>query len=177
VATWDPHTHPIITEVAGSILFRGHGRGYHVNRQTDELTGLSSIVVMDASRSAQRRQGLRPAVKLLDAKGKEASLPGTDIPAHYFLPPGALVSLADGAAVTVGDVIARIPQESVEDPRHHRRSAARGRPVRGAQAEGAGDPRRGLGHRHFGKETKGKRRLIIDRRPDPGRRQQDHYES
>jgi DNA-directed RNA polymerase subunit beta' len=112
VASWDPHTHPIITEVAGRIRFEGMEEGISVNRQTDELTGLSSISVLDPSERPAAGKDMRPAVALRDAKGKEVCLPGTNIPAHYFLPAGALVSLADEATVDVGDVIARIPQES-----------------------------------------------------------------
>ncbi len=173
VATWDPHSHPIITEVAGSIRFEGMEEGISVNRQTDELTGLSSISVMDASERPAAGKDVRPAVVLLDAKGKEANLPGTNIPAHYFLPPGALVSLADGAAVDLGDVIARIPQESggTKDitgglPRVADLFEARKPKEPAILAEVSGTVT-------FGKETKGKRRLIITptRGPDPGRRQ------
>ncbi|MBP9897334.1 MAG: DNA-directed RNA polymerase subunit beta' [Gemmatimonadales bacterium] len=161
VATWDPHSHPIITEVAGSIRFEGMEEGISVNRQTDELTGLSSISVMDASERPAAGKDVRPAVVLLDAKGKEANLPGTNIPAHYFLPPGALVSLADGAAVDLGDVIARIPQESggTKDitgglPRVADLFEARKPKEPAILAEVSGTVT-------FGKETKGKRRLII----------------
>ena len=106
VATWDPHSHPIITEVAGSIRFEGMEEGISVHRQTDELTGLSSISVMDASERPAAGKDVRPAVVLLDAKGKEASLPRTNIPAHYFLPPGALV-VTSGAAT---DDAVRLPR-------------------------------------------------------------------
>ncbi len=178
VATWDPHSHPIITEVAGSIRFEGMEEGISVNRQTDELTGLSSISVMDASERPAAGKDVRPAVVLLDAKGKEASLPGTNIPAHYFLPPGSLVSLADGAAVDLGDVIARIPQESggTKDitgglPRVADLFEARKPKEPAILAEVSGTVT-------FGKETKGKRRLIIT--PTEGQTLadgSDHYET
>jgi len=178
VATWDPHSHPIITEVAGSIRFEGMEEGISVNRQTDELTGLSSISVMDASERPAAGKDVRPAVVLLDAKGKEASLPGTNIPAHYFLPPGSLVSLADGAAVDLGDVIARIPQESggTKDitgglPRVADLFEARKPKEPAILAEVSGTIT-------FGKETKGKRRLIIT--PTEGQTLadgSDHYET
>ena len=178
VATWDPHSHPIITEVAGSIRFEGMEEGISVNRQTDELTGLSSISVMDASERPAAGKDVRPAVVLLDAKGKEANLPGTNIPAHYFLPPGSLVSLADGAAVDLGDVIARIPQESggTKDitgglPRVADLFEARKPKEPAILAEVSGTIT-------FGKETKGKRRLIIT--PTEGQTLadgSDHYET
>jgi DNA-directed RNA polymerase subunit beta' len=152
--------------------------GISVNRQTDELTGLSSISVMDASERPAAGKDVRPAVVLLDAKGKEASLPGTNIPAHYFLPPGSLVSLADGAAVDLGDVIARIPQESggTKDitgglPRVADLFEARKPKEPAILAEVSGTVT-------FGKETKGKRRLIIT--PTEGQTLadgSDHYET
>jgi len=164
--------------VAGSIRFEGMEEGISVNRQTDELTGLSSISVMDASERPAAGKDVRPAVVLLDAKGKEASLPGTNIPAHYFLPPGSLVSLADGAAVDLGDVIARIPQESggTKDitgglPRVADLFEARKPKEPAILAEVSGTIT-------FGKETKGKRRLIIT--PTEGQTLadgSDHYET
>ncbi|HSP01802.1 MAG TPA: DNA-directed RNA polymerase subunit beta', partial [Thioalkalivibrio sp.] len=112
VATWDPHTHPIITEVAGRIQLHDFIEGVTVNKQVDEITGLSSTVVMDPKSRGSAGKDLRPTVKLLDDKGKDLMLAGTEIPAHYVLPAGAILNLADGSAVDVGDVVARIPQES-----------------------------------------------------------------
>jgi len=161
VATWDPHTHPIITEVAGKIRFDHVEENISVNRQIDELTGLSSISIMDPSERPAAGKDLRPAVTLVDAKGKEICLPGTNIPAHYFLPAGALVSLEDGAKLDVGDVIARIPQEAggTKDitgglPRVADLFEARKPKEPAILAEVSGT----IG---FGKETKGKRRLRI----------------
>src|SRR6185369_16019427 len=128
VATWDPHTHPVVTEVAGFIKFQDFIEGLTVQSQVDEVTGLSSTVVMDPKQRSSGGKDLRPVVRLTNAKGKEVTFANTDIPAVYALPPGAIVSLEDGAKVSVGDVIAR-----------------RGS-VRGPQAEGLGDPR-GV-HRH-----------------------------
>ncbi|MFM7274817.1 MAG: DNA-directed RNA polymerase subunit beta', partial [Gammaproteobacteria bacterium] len=178
VASWDPHTHPIITEVAGKIRFDHVEEGISVNRQTDELTGLSSISILDPSERPAAGKDLRPAVTLLDAKGKEISLPGTYIPAHYFLPAGALVSLEDGSRLDVGDVIARIPQESggTKDitgglPRVADLFEARKPKEPAILAEISGTVT-------FGKETKGKRRLVIT--PTDGQLLPDgssHYET
>jgi DNA-directed RNA polymerase subunit beta' len=85
--------------------------GVTIKRQTDEFTGLSSISVMDCCRATHAGKDIVPAVTLVDGKGKELMLAGTNVPAHYFLPHGAMVNLEDGAKVEVGDVIARIPQE------------------------------------------------------------------
>jgi len=112
VATWDPHTHPIITEVAGKIQMVDFADGVTVDSFTDEVTGLSSTVISDPKSRPAAGKDLRPSINLVDGKGEPLHFTGTEIPAHYILPPGALVSLTDGDTVDVGDVIARIPQES-----------------------------------------------------------------
>jgi DNA-directed RNA polymerase subunit beta' len=112
VAEWDPHTHPVVTEVAGFIRFQDFVDNVTVQKQTDDVTGLSSTVVLDAKQRGLGGKDLRPVVRLVNAKGKEITFANTEIPAVYSLPAGALVSLEDGAQVSVGDVIARIPQES-----------------------------------------------------------------
>ena len=177
VATWDPHTHPIITEVAGTVKFSGMEEGVTIKRQTDEFTGLSSISVMDSSERPTAGKDIRPAVTLVDAKGKELTLAGTNVPAHYFLPSMAMVNLEDGAKVGVGDIIARIPQEGSKT-----RDITGGLP-RVADLFEARKPKEPAilaeisGTVSFGKETKGKRRLVItptdgSTLPDGS----DHYE-
>ena len=159
VATWDPHTHPVVTEVAGLLKFQDFVDGLTVTTQVDEVTGLSSTVVLDT----KQRQGkdVRATMKLLNSKGKEVTFANTEIPAVYTLPAGALVSLEDGAKVSVGDVIARIPQESSKT-----RDITGGLP-RVADLFEARKPKdpailaETSGTVSFGKETKGKRRLII----------------
>jgi DNA-directed RNA polymerase subunit beta' len=161
IATWDPHTHPVITEVAGFIRFQDFIDGITVSSQVDEITGLSSTVVMDPKQRGAGGKDLRPVIKLLNAKGKEVCFANTDIPAIYALPPGALVQLEDGVQVSVGDVIARIPQESSKT-----RDITGGLP-RVADLFEARKPKDSAilaeysGTVSFGKETKGKRRLII----------------
>jgi DNA-directed RNA polymerase subunit beta' len=159
VSTWDPHTHPVITEVGGHIKFQDFVDGMTVTTQVDEVTGLSSTVVLDSKQRGGK--DLRPTVKLLNAKGKEATFANTEIPAVYTLPPGALIALEDGARVSVGDVIARIPQESSKT-----RDITGGLP-RVADLFEARKPKdpailaEKSGTVSFGKETKGKRRLVI----------------
>jgi len=159
VSTWDPHTHPVITEVAGHIKFTDFVDGLTVTTQVDEVTGLSSTVILDSKQRGGK--DVRPTVKLLNAKGKEATFHNTEIPAVYTLPPGALVNLEDGARVSVGDVIARIPQESSKT-----RDITGGLP-RVADLFEARKPKdpailaEKSGTVSFGKETKGKRRLVI----------------
>ncbi len=161
LATWDPHTHPVVTEVAGFIRFQDFIDGITVTRQVDEITGLSSTVVMDPKQRGAGGKDLRPVIKLLNSKGKEVCFANTDIPAVYALPAGALVSLEDGVQVSVGDVIARIPQESSKT-----RDITGGLP-RVADLFEARKPKDSAilaeysGTVSFGKETKGKRRLII----------------
>jgi DNA-directed RNA polymerase subunit beta' len=161
VASWDPHTHPIITEVAGRLRFVDFVDGMTVQTQVDEITGLSSTVILDPKQRGAGGKDLRPTIKLVNAKGKEVTFANTDIPAVYTLPPGALVSLSDGAEVSVGDVIARIPQESSKT-----RDITGGLP-RVADLFEARKPKEPAilaevsGTVSFGRETKGKRRLII----------------
>ncbi len=178
VASWDPHTHPIITEVAGTIKFSGMEEGITITRQTDELTGLSSISVMDAGERPAAGKDIRPAITLVDGKGKELCLANTNVPAHYFLPPDAQVSMENGAKINAGDIIARIPQESSKT-----RDITGGLP-RVADLFEARKPKEPAilaeisGTVSFGKETKGKRRLVIT--PTQGETLadgSDHYEA
>jgi len=161
VATWDPHTHPVVTEVAGRLRFQDFLDGVTVQTQVDEVTGLSSIVVLDPKQRGSGGKDLRPTIKLVSAKGKEVTFANTDIPAVYTLPAGALVSLEDGATVSVGDIIARIPQESSKT-----RDITGGLP-RVADLFEARKPKDPAilaevsGTVSFGRETKGKRRLVI----------------
>ncbi|MEW6984595.1 DNA-directed RNA polymerase subunit beta' [Colwelliaceae bacterium 6471] len=161
VANWDPHTHPIITEVAGKIKFVDMIDGLTMTRQTDELTGLSSIVITDPSQRSSAGKEMRPMVKLVDAKGNDVNIAGTEIPAQYFLPGNAIVNLEDGAEVNIGDALARIPQESSKT-----RDITGGLP-RVADLFEARKPKEPAilaektGVIGFGKETKGKRRLLI----------------
>ena len=82
IATWDPHTHPVVTEVAGFIRFQDFIDGITVSSQVDEITGLSSIVVMDPKQRGAGGKDLRPVIKLVNAKGKEVCFANTDIPAR-----------------------------------------------------------------------------------------------
>ncbi|WP_434340505.1 DNA-directed RNA polymerase subunit beta' [Motilimonas cestriensis] len=170
VANWDPHTHPIITEVAGTIKFADLIENVTVTRQTDELTGLSSMVVLDPGQRPSAGKEMRPMVKLVDAAGNDINIPGTDIAAQYFLPGNAIVNLEDGVQVNVGDALARIPQESSKT-----RDITGGLP-RVADLFEARTPKDAAilaevtGTISYGKETKGKRRLVITQ-PDG-----EHYE-
>nr|WP_086938901.1 DNA-directed RNA polymerase subunit beta' [Thaumasiovibrio occultus] len=161
IANWDPHTMPIITEVEGRLQFVDMIDGVTVSRQTDDITGLSSVVILDAAERASAGKDMRPTIKLVDENGNDVMIPGTDMPAQYFLPGKAIVQLNDGANVGIGDTLARIPQESggTKDitgglPRVADLFEARKpkEPAILAEITGAVS---------FGKETKGKRRLII----------------
>ena len=161
IANWDPHTHPIITEVKGKAQFVDLIDGVTMVRQTDELTGLSSIVITEAAQRSASGKEMRPALKLVDAKGKDVMIAGTDIPALYYLPGNAIVNLEDGAEVNIGDALARIPQESSKTrditgglPRVADLFEARKPKLPAILAEKTGI----IG---FGKETKGKVRLLI----------------
>ncbi|MEO6696523.1 MAG: DNA-directed RNA polymerase subunit beta', partial [Gammaproteobacteria bacterium] len=122
---------------------------------------LTSMVVTDPKQRPASAKDLRPMVKLVDEKGKDLSIAGTDIPAHYYLPAGAIVSVEDSSRMGVGDVIARIPQESSKT-----RDITGGLP-RVADLFEARKPKEPAilaeisGTVSFGKDTKGKQRLII----------------
>ena len=161
VATWDPHTHPVITEVAGTLKFEDFVDGVTVTEQIDEITGLSSIVVADQGQLGAAGKDYRPLAKLVDADGNDVFFANTEIPAAYSLPAGAIVTHENGATVAVGDTIARIPQESSTN-----RDITGGLP-RVADLFEARKPKEPAimaehtGVVSFGKETKGKRRLVI----------------
>ncbi|MBX2809377.1 MAG: DNA-directed RNA polymerase subunit beta' [Cellvibrionaceae bacterium] len=177
VAKWDPHTHPIVSEVAGKITFSGMEDGLSIRRQTDELTGLSSIEVIDPAERPAAGKDLKPAVTLVDDKGKELTLANSNAPAHYMLPAKAILTINDGDQIGVGDVIARIPQEGSKT-----RDITGGLP-RVADLFEARKPKEPSilaeisGIVSFGKETKGKVRLVIT--PIDGQPLEDgstHYE-
>jgi len=160
-ATWDPHTHPVVTEVAGKLRFEDLIDGVTVQSKTDEVTGLASIEVMDPKQRPAAGKDLRPMVKLLDEHGDELNIAGTDMPARYQLPAGAIVTVADGADVGVGDILARIPQESSKTrditgglPRVADLFEARKPKEQALLAEATGTV-------SFGKDTKGKQRLVV----------------
>jgi len=177
IAKWDPHTHPIVSEVAGKVRFSGMEDGLSIRRQTDELTGLSSIEVLDTAERPSAGKDLRPAVTLVDHEGNELIQANSNAPAHYLLPARAILSIADEQDIQVGDVIARIPQEGSKT-----RDITGGLP-RVADLFEARKPKEPAilaeisGTVSFGKETKGKRRLVIT--PTDGQPLPDgssHYE-
>ncbi|WAI11810.1 MAG: DNA-directed RNA polymerase subunit beta' [Buchnera aphidicola (Macrosiphum albifrons)] len=161
VAKWDPHTMPVITEVNGFVRFLDMIDGQSITRQADELTGLSSIVILDTAERMSIGKDLRPALKIVDCNGKDVLISGTDMPAQYFLPGKAIVQLNDGVQISSGDTLARVPQESggTKDitgglPRVADLFEARRPKELAILAEISGII-------SFGKETKGKRRLVI----------------
>ncbi|MFM8812255.1 MAG: DNA-directed RNA polymerase subunit beta', partial [Methylophilaceae bacterium] len=161
VATWDPHTRPIITEYAGRVKFENVEEGITVAKQIDEVTGLSSLVVIDPKQRAGQSKGLRPQVKLLDSNGNEVKVAGSDVSVNVTFQLGCIITVKDGQEVGVGEVLARIPQESSKTrditgglPRVAELFEARSPKDSGMLAEITGTV-------SFGKDTKGKQRLII----------------
>jgi DNA-directed RNA polymerase subunit beta' len=161
IATWDPHTHPVVTEVAGHVQLKDLVEGVTVDKQVDEVTGLTSMIVRDPKQRSTASKDMRPMVRLVDDKGEDLFIVGTDIPAQYFLPGGAIVRVTDESEVGIGDVLARIPQESSKT-----RDITGGLP-RVADLFEARKPKDPAlmaeisGTISFGKETKGKQRLVI----------------
>ncbi len=161
LATWDPHMHPVVTEVAGKVKFSDFVEAVTVQHRVDDTTGLTTIEVMDDSIRSNAGKELRPTIELIDAKGNVLCYAGTNIPVHYMLPGGAFVNVEDGAKIKVGDVLAKIPQESSKN-----RDITGGLP-RVADLFEARKPKEPAilsemtGTVSFGKETKGKKRLVI----------------
>ena len=161
VANWDPHNHPIVSEVAGFVRFVDFVDGVTVIEKTDDLTGLASREITDPKRRGSQGKDLRPVVRIVDKNGKDLNIPGTDLPAQYLLPPRSIVNLQDGAAVGVGDVVTKVPQEASKT-----RDITGGLP-RVADLFEARKPKDPAvlaevsGIISFGKDTKGKQRLII----------------
>jgi DNA-directed RNA polymerase subunit beta' len=162
LATWDPHTRPIITEYAGRIRFENVEEGATVAKQIDEVTGLSTLVVVDPKRRAGvQARGVRPQVKLLDNAGHEIRMAGSDQPVNITFQIGCIITVRDGQEVGVGEVLARIPQETSKTrditgglPRVAELFEARSPKDAGMLAEITGTV-------SFGKDTKGKQRLVI----------------
>ncbi|MBU0455504.1 MAG: DNA-directed RNA polymerase subunit beta' [Pseudomonadota bacterium] len=161
IATWDPHAYPIIVEAKGYVKFVDMVDGVTINRQTDEVTGLSNIVIIDPKQRGLSTKDLKPSIKIVDKKGQEIALPGTSIFPNYFLPVNAIVVVSDGMEINVGDVIAKMPRETSKT-----RDITGGLP-RVADLFEARKPKEPSilaeidGIVSFGKETKGKKRLVI----------------
>ncbi|MBB3182263.1 DNA-directed RNA polymerase subunit beta' [Variovorax sp. Sphag1AA] len=160
LANWDPLTRPIITEFAGKTKFENVEEGLTVAKQVDEVTGLSTLVVIDPKRRGAAKV-VRPQVKLIDASGAEVKIPGTDHSVTIGFPIGSLVQIRDGQDVGPGEVLARIPVEGQKTrditgglPRVAELFEARSPKDKGMLAEMTGTV-------SFGKETKGKVRLQI----------------
>ena len=162
LANWDPHHRPIITEYAGTVRFEHVEEGTTVAKQIDDVTGLSTLVVIDPKRrSSAAAKGVRPSVKMINEQGDEVKIAGTDHAVNISFPVGAVIAVRDDQKVSVGEVLARIPQESSKTrditgglPRVAELFEARSPKDAGMLAEVTGTV-------SFGKDTKGKQRLVI----------------
>ena len=161
LATWDALTRPMITEYAGTVRFENVEEGVTVAKQIDDVTGLSTLVVIDAKRRGPTTKGVRPQIKLINESGQEVRIAGTDHAVTISFPVGALIMIRDGQQVGVGEVLARIPQESQKNrditgglPRVAELFEARAPKDAGMLADITGTV-------SFGKDTKGKQRLVI----------------
>lgn len=162
ISNWDPMTRPIITEYAGKVKFENVEEGSTVARQIDDVTGLSTLVVIDSkTRGSTAARNMRPLVKLINEAGEEVKIAGLDHAVTINFPVGALITVRDGQDVAVGEVLSRIPQESQKTrditgglPRVAELFEARSPKDAGMLAEVTGTV-------SFGKDTKGKQRLVI----------------
>jgi DNA-directed RNA polymerase subunit beta' len=160
LATWDPLTRPIISEYAGTVRFENIEEGATVAKQVDDVTGLSTLVVI-TPKTRGGKIALRPQIKLIGEKGEEVKIAGTDHSVNISFPVGALITVRDGQQAQVGEVLARIPQESQKTrditgglPRVAELFEARSPKDAGMLADITGTV-------SFGKDTKGKQRLVI----------------
>jgi DNA-directed RNA polymerase subunit beta' len=161
LATWDPLTRPMISEYAGTVRFENIEEGATVAKQVDEVTGLSTLVVITPKARSTGKGTLRPQIKLINEAGEEVKIAGSEHPVNISFPVGALITVRDGQVVNVGEVLARIPQESQKTrditgglPRVAELFEARSPKDAGMLAEVTGTV-------SFGKDTKGKQRLVI----------------
>ena len=161
IANWDPHTHPIVSEVDGSIVFHDIVDNMTVSKKTDDITGLSSMVVTNMKQRGTAAKDMRPSLRIMDSNGAEQKVPGSGVAANYFLPPDAVVTVTEKQQVAVGDVLARVPQESLKTrditgglPRVADLFEARRPKDSAVLAEATGTV-------SYGKDTKGKQRLVI----------------
>jgi DNA-directed RNA polymerase subunit beta' len=161
IVRWDAFSHPVIAEVAGKLRYKDFVEGVTVKEETDDVTGNRYLQVTDRKLRSGTGKDLRPMIHIVDENGKLINLPGSDNPAEIFMPPGALIRLADGAQVGVGDEVASIPQASRKQgdivgglPRVADLFEARKPKEPAILAEVSGI----VG---FGKETKGKQRVLI----------------
>lgn len=159
IAQWDPYTIPIITEKSGKISYRDLLEGVSVRDILDEVTGISSKVVVDWKQQT-RGADLRPRIMLLD-KDDNVKILANGLEARYFLPVNAILSVDDGSEVHAGDVIARIPRESSKT-----RDITGGLPKVAEFFEARKPKDHAIiseieGYVEFGKDYKSKRRLVI----------------
>jgi DNA-directed RNA polymerase subunit beta' len=162
VAAWDPHHRPIVTEYAGTVRFEHVEESVTVAKQVDDVTGLSTLVVIDHKRrGSAASKGVRPSVRLLNNAGDDVRIAGTDHAVNISFPVGAVIAVRDNQTVQVGEVLARIPQETSKTrditgglPRVAELFEARAPKDKAILAEYTGTV-------SFGKDTKGKQRLVI----------------
>ncbi|WBF65543.1 MAG: DNA-directed RNA polymerase subunit beta' [Candidatus Kinetoplastibacterium crithidii] len=160
LASWDPLTRPIVSEYAGRVSFENIEEGVTVAKQVDEVTGLSTLVVI-TPKVRGNKIAMRPQIRLVNESGEGVKIAGTDIPSSIAFPVGALITVRDGQQVLVGEVLARIPQESQKT-----RDITGGLPrvaelFEARSPRGAGMLAELTGTVSFGKDTKGKQRLVI----------------
>ena len=162
LAKWDPLTRPVVAEIAGKAKFVDIEDGITARVKQDDVTGLSNIEIIDVTeRPKGEAQDKRPAIHIVDGRGKEKTLPDSEAPAVYTLPGNAFLQLTDGQDIEVGGVIARISQASTKTkditgglPRVADLFEARKPKEQAILAQESGIV-------SWGKPTKGKERLII----------------
>ena len=174
VASWDPYTRPIVSETAGKVKFIDIDDGVTVREQTDELTGMSSIEIIEVADRPSAGRDQVPTIEIVDSKGSPVLVGEFKQPAIYPLPAGGLVNLTNGQKITAGEVITRMPLVASKT-----KDITGGLP-RVADLFEARKPKDAAvlseesGIISFGKETKGKVRLVIT--PEGASKKSDNIE-
>ncbi|OFX19609.1 MAG: DNA-directed RNA polymerase subunit beta', partial [Anaeromyxobacter sp. RBG_16_69_14] len=156
LAEWDPYSMPIITEVAGRVKYGDIVDGVTMIEQLDEVTGLARKVIVSS-----KDPDARPRVSIKDEKGQTRNLPNSEAHARYMLPEGANIVVNDGDEVDAGEIIAKMPRETTKT-----KDITGGLP-RVAELFEARKPKEHAviseidGVVSFGKDTKGKRKVVI----------------
>ena len=156
LAEWDPYTIPMLTEMSGKVKFGDMFEGKTMKEQLNEVTGLSSKVVV-----SYKDSDLRPRISIKDESGKTLLIGSSRVRARYILPVGAILSVNEGIDVKAGDIVAKIPRETTKT-----KDITGGLP-RVAELFEARKPKECAviseidGSVSFGKDTKGKRKVII----------------
>ena len=157
IAEWDPYTNIIVADVSGKVKFEGIEEGSDVVEQVDPVTGFTTKVITESKKSGDQKC----IVSIVDDKGNPKFFSGRDVPVNYILSMGSQLMVSDGEQIHAGDIISKTYKESTKT-----KDITGGLP-RVAELFEARRPKEPSviseieGYVSFGKDVKGKQRLII----------------